>query len=171
MSHHAIIHPTAPIKSIECEAYEFPFRRAESDGTERWGKTTLIVSKVLAESETGLGYTYGASPIVQVVRSILAPAMIGTSAFDIQKLWLLMLERVRNAGRPGMISMAIASLDIALWDLKAKLLKLPLSVLLGQVRPAITAYGSGGFTSFSRAELEQQLNGWMKQGITRMKIK
>jgi len=164
-------HSLVPIQSIECEAYAFPFQKAESDGTETWDKTTLILTRIQAGGETGLGYTYGDPPTAQIVRSILAPAVMGQSAFDIQKLWFAMLERVRNTGRPGIASMAIASVDTALWDLKAKLLKQPLSVLLGQVRPAVAAYGSGGFTSLSKSELENQLDSWLELGITRVKIK
>ena len=67
--------------------------------------------------------------------------------------------------------MAIAALDIALWDLKARALGLPLYKLLGPYREAIPIYGSGGFTSYSEAELIAQLTGWAEAGITRVKMK
>jgi len=56
--------------------------------------------------------------------------------------------------------MAISAVDNALWDLKARLLDIPLVTLLGSVREAVPIYGSGGFTSYSQERLEEQLGGW-----------
>jgi L-alanine-DL-glutamate epimerase-like enolase superfamily enzyme len=62
--------------------------------------------------------------------------------------------------------------DTALWDLKARLLGLPLHRLLGAVREAVPVYGSGGFTSYDEARLREQLTGWVSgQRIPRVKIK
>src|SRR5207247_5705952 len=75
-------------------------------------------------------------------------------------------------GRPGLASMAIAALDSALWDLKAKLLEQPVARLIGTFREEVPVYGSGGFTSFSDERLAEQLDGWVHgQGILRVKIK
>ena len=67
--------------------------------------------------------------------------------------------------------MAISAVDIALWDLKARLLNVPLLTLLGAARKSVPIYGSGGFTSYSEKQLLDQLTGWVKQGITRVKMK
>jgi len=67
--------------------------------------------------------------------------------------------------------MAISAVDVALWDLKAKLLDVPLAQLLGPCRERVPVYGSGGFTSCSIAELERQLGGWVADGIPRVKMK
>jgi len=72
-------------------------------------------------------------------------------------------------GRPGIASMAIAAVDAALWDLKARLLDVALVTLLGAVRKAAPIYGSGGFTSYSREQLQKQLGGWVAEGIPRVK--
>jgi len=82
-----------------------------------------------------------------------------------------MWQKIRNLGRPGICSMGISAVDCALWDLKAKLLGLPLVSLLGQVRPGALLYGSGGFTSYSDRQLTQQLAGWAEQGIGAVKMK
>src|SRR5205823_12411941 len=76
-----------------------------------------------------------------------------------------------NLGRPGIVSMAISAVDSALWDLKARLLDLPLITLLGAAREAVQVYGSGGFTSYSNEQLTAQLGGWVEQGIPRIKMK
>ena len=85
--------------------------------------------------------------------------------------WNAMVARIRNLGRPGIVSMAISAVDIALWDLKARLLDLPLAILLGTVRKSVPIYGSGGFTSYPDIQLQRQLAGWVEQGISRVKMK
>jgi L-alanine-DL-glutamate epimerase-like enolase superfamily enzyme len=82
-----------------------------------------------------------------------------------------MVRQIRNLGRPGICSMAIAAVDVALWDLKARLLDLPLWRLLGAVRDSVPIYGSGGFTSYDDARLAAQLSGWVDRGIPRVKMK
>jgi L-alanine-DL-glutamate epimerase-like enolase superfamily enzyme len=61
--------------------------------------------------------------------------------------------------------------DIALWDLKARLLEVPLVTLWGNARVAVPVYGSGGFTSYTEAQLARQLSGWVKDGISSVKMK
>jgi L-alanine-DL-glutamate epimerase-like enolase superfamily enzyme len=78
---------------------------------------------------------------------------------------------LRNAGRPGVGSMAISAVDIALWDLKARLLGVPLVDVLDRKRDEAPIYGSGGFTSYSLERLAEQLAGWVEQGIPRVKLK
>jgi L-alanine-DL-glutamate epimerase-like enolase superfamily enzyme len=82
-----------------------------------------------------------------------------------------MAAQIRNAGRPGIGFMALSAVDIALWDLKARLLGLPLVTLLDEVHDAVPIYGSGGFCSYSLERLEEQLGGWVAGGIPRVKMK
>jgi L-alanine-DL-glutamate epimerase-like enolase superfamily enzyme len=82
-----------------------------------------------------------------------------------------MVRRIRNLGRSGIASMAIAAVDIGLWDTKARALGLPLHRLLGPVRDKVPVYGSGGFTSYTERELCEQLAGWVELGIPRVKMK
>lgn len=70
------------------------------------------------------------------------------SALDIPAVHDAMCRSVRNAGRPGIAACAISALDIALWDLKARLLELPLARLLGVREEQVPVYGSGGFTTY-----------------------
>jgi L-alanine-DL-glutamate epimerase-like enolase superfamily enzyme len=81
------------------------------------------------------------------------------------------VQAVRNLGRPGLASAALSAIDIAVWDLKARLLELPLTGLLPAFRDAVPVYGSGGFTSYSLPTLERQLSGWVADGMNQVKIK
>jgi L-alanine-DL-glutamate epimerase-like enolase superfamily enzyme len=83
-----------------------------------------------------------------------------------------MTRALRNAGRPGLGMMAVSAVDAALWDLKARLLGLPLDQLLGRARPAVEVYGSGGFVSLTDSELDDQLRRWTAElGVRAVKIK
>ncbi|HET7340143.1 MAG TPA: enolase C-terminal domain-like protein [Methylomirabilota bacterium] len=148
-----------------------PTDAPESDGTLAWDRTTLVVVEAVAGGRTGLGYTYADLATASLARDTLAPRVLGLDAFDVPGAWWTMARAVRNLGRRGIATMAIAAVDAALWDLKARLLDLPLATLLGRVRPRVDVYGSGGFTSYSQERLQQQLGGWAESGIRRVKMK
>jgi L-alanine-DL-glutamate epimerase-like enolase superfamily enzyme len=97
--------------------------------------------------------------------------VIGRNPLNIPETWSAMVRTIRNLGRPGICSMAISAVDSALWDLKARLLHLCVADLLGRAQPSIAAYGSGGFTSYSDAQLKRQLAGWIEAGLTKVKMK
>jgi L-alanine-DL-glutamate epimerase-like enolase superfamily enzyme len=159
------------IEDIRASAYTVPTDRPESDGTLEWDSTTVVVVEVAAEGRQGLGYTYGHEAIAEVISSALAPAINGRDALSPPAAWAAMQREVRNLGRQGLCAMAISAVDIALWDLRAKLLGLSLADSLGRFRDAIPAYGSGGFTSYTDAELREQLRGWAERGCRAVKIK
>ncbi|HEY1715773.1 MAG TPA: enolase C-terminal domain-like protein [Solirubrobacteraceae bacterium] len=160
-----------PISGLQARAYIIPTDEPESDGTLQWDSTTLIVATAQAGGQTGLGWTYGHAALAQVIDTDLAEAITGLSATDVPMAATAMAAALRNSGRPGMGSMAIAAVDIALWDLKAKLLSVPLAELLGRVHTRVPAYGSGGFTSYSDRRLRDQLSGWAAQGFGMVKLK
>ena len=152
-------------------AYTIPTDFPESDGTLQWNHTTIVIVEIHAGGKQGLGYTYADTATSELIRSLLAKIIEGKNALNVAACWQSMVERIRNLGRPGIVSMAIAAVDCALWDLKAKLLDLPLVTLLGQVREGVPIYGSGGFTSYSIEQLQKQLGGWARTGIARVKMK
>jgi L-alanine-DL-glutamate epimerase-like enolase superfamily enzyme len=82
-----------------------------------------------------------------------------------------MAAAVRNVGRPGVASCALSAVDVALWDLTARLLGLALADLLGRARDGVPGYGSGGFTSQSPEQLREQLGGWAAAGFGAVKMK
>jgi L-alanine-DL-glutamate epimerase-like enolase superfamily enzyme len=124
-----------------------------------------------AGNKVGLGYSYADAATATLIQKMLSEVVKGRDAMAPPSSWNAMVSRVRNLGRPGIASMAISAVDTALWDLKARLLNIPLVTLLGAVRKAVPIYGSGGFTSYSNQQLQEQLGSWVQQGITSVKMK
>src|SRR5512133_824279 len=129
----------------------------------------MVVAR--AGGERGHGWTYADAATACLARDLLAPKVTGREALDVEGAWLASIGAVRNLGRPGVASMAISAVDAALWDLRARLLGVPLFRLAGGAREAVDAYGSGGFTSYSVGRLRQQLGGWAEQGFRMVKMK
>ncbi|MDQ6841199.1 MAG: mandelate racemase [Actinomycetota bacterium] len=161
----------APVQELEVAAYTIPTDGPEADGTLSWDSTTIVVVHAHGGGEWGLGYTYCDGAAAKLVQSKLAGVIEGRDAMAPQAAWEAMVEQTRNVGRPGVTSMAIAAVDVALWDLKARLLGLPLCKLLGMAHDSVPVYGSGGFTSYSLERLADQLAGWVEERIPRVKMK
>jgi L-alanine-DL-glutamate epimerase-like enolase superfamily enzyme len=159
------------VDGLAVGAYTIPTDRPEQDGTLDWDSTTIVVVEARSGGHTGIGWTYGPEAAAALVASKLAQAVKGRSALDVQGAWAAMNETLRQAGQVGVAAMAISAVDVALWDLKAKLLDVCLADLLGRARPAVPVYGSGGLTSYSEAQLCAQLSDWVAQGIPRVKMK
>jgi L-alanine-DL-glutamate epimerase-like enolase superfamily enzyme len=161
-----------PVERVEARAYTIPTDAPEADGTLAWDATTIVVVHAHAGGVTGLGWTYGDASTATLISQTLAPLLAGSaSALSPRASWEALARKLRNIGRAGPGSMALAAVDTALWDLKARLLGLPLCDLLGAVRDAVPLYGSGGFTSYSVERLQQQLGGWADDGFARVKLK
>jgi L-alanine-DL-glutamate epimerase-like enolase superfamily enzyme len=159
------------VESLTVSAYTVPTDAPESDGTMKWDSTTMILAEATGGGERGLGYTYGDVSTGKLIESKLAAVARGQDAMNVQASWAAMQRALRNAGRPGVGAMAVAAVDVALWDLKARLLGLPLADLLGRFHGGVPVYGSGGFTSYSVERLREQLSGWVAAGIPRVKMK
>ena len=162
------------VASLEAAAYTIPTGRPEGDGTLAWDSTTWVLAWVRSDDPAlpyGLGWTYAPAAAVPVIHELLAGAVRGRDPLDVVGCWQAMVRAVRNAGRPGLVSMALSAVDTALWDLKARLLDVPLHHLFGAVRTAVPVYGSGGFTTDPVDHLRSQLRGWLEEGVPRMKMK
>jgi L-alanine-DL-glutamate epimerase-like enolase superfamily enzyme len=160
------------ISAVETAVYVIPTDAPEADGTLTWDKTTMVLVTARAGGEHGLGWSYASAGAQTVITEMLADVVTGRGAFDIAGAAEAMARQVRNIGRPGVAATAISAVDIALWDLKARLLGQPLTGLLGLARPDVPVYGSGGFTSYDDTRTRQQLSEWVeKERIPRVKIK
>jgi L-alanine-DL-glutamate epimerase-like enolase superfamily enzyme len=160
------------VERVTAAVYEIPTDQPEADGTLAWSKTTLVVANVTGAGQTGLGYTYATGACKPLIEGELSAAIVGQSVLDTGAAWQAMVRAVRNIGRPGLVSYAISAVDAALWDLKATLLGVSVSKLLGATRDAVPIYGSGGFTTYDDRAARAQLEHWVgDQRIPRVKIK
>ena len=165
---------TIPVEDMTAHAFEIPTDGPdgwEQDGTLTWSSTVLILVEARAAGSRGIGYTYGDVSVAALVESKLASAVTGADALAPPAAWRKMSAQLRNAGQPGPGAMAMSAVDIALWDLKARLLDQPLYRVLPTFRDEVAIYGSGGFTNYPLQRLTAQVSEWAAQGIPRMKIK
>ncbi len=161
-----------PITKVSARPYTVPTDAPEADGTFAWTSTTIVIVHISAGGCEGVGYTYSDATNATLINQTLGSVINGHDALDIAGAVRTMRHRVRNLGRAGLAATAISAVDAALWDLKAKLLDLPLARLLGSVRTEVPVYGSGGFTSYDNRRLCEQLSGWVEeQGCRWVKMK
>jgi L-alanine-DL-glutamate epimerase-like enolase superfamily enzyme len=160
------------ITGLEAAAYVVPTDAPEADGTLAWDKTTIVVATARGGGQEGTGWTYAAGAARTVISEVLSGVVVGRPAFDIPAVARDMARALRNVGRPGVGATALSAVDVALWDLKARLLGLPVTDLLGRASRSVAIYGSGGFTSYDEKQTREQLTGWVEgDGIPRVKIK
>lgn len=167
---------SAPVERLAVSTYVVPTESfgetvAESDGTAVWDSTGVVVVELEAGGATGLGYAYGSPAALEIIRSTLAGCVLGTDAMDATRTYWAMARALRNTGWGGVTATALSAIDVALHDLRGRLLEVSLVRLLGGARDEIEAYGSGGFTSYSIPQLQQQLGGWAADGFRAVKMK
>jgi L-alanine-DL-glutamate epimerase-like enolase superfamily enzyme len=170
----AAVRIECPVVSVDAQAYRIPTEQQpeESDGTLAWDSTTIVIVEIRAGDASGIGYTYADASAATLIRGLLKDALLNEDALQTAARYAGMYAKVRNNGREGITSMAISAVDIALWDLKGKLLQVPVSALFGAVRTRVPIYGSGGFTSYSEHRLREQLGCWVHEmEIPRVKMK
>jgi L-alanine-DL-glutamate epimerase-like enolase superfamily enzyme len=168
----AALHRIPTLSRLDTSVYRVPTDAPEADGTIAWDSTTMVLVEVIADTgDRGLGYSYTSQAAATVVHEILEPRLKDCCVYDVRGAWRTMVAAVRNVGRQGIAATAISAVDVALWDLKARLHNQPLFNLLGPARDAVPIYGSGGFTTYTDEQLTTQLGGWAAQGIPRVKMK
>jgi L-alanine-DL-glutamate epimerase-like enolase superfamily enzyme len=167
----SLLNEDITISKLDVYAYKIPTDAPEADGTATWNSTTLILVQLQAGGKSGIGYSYANEATAFFIDKTLKHLVLGKNAFDIPGINLFLTQQIRNSGTCGITMMAISAVDNALWNLKAKLLNVPLCLLLGKVKDEMLIYGSGGFTSYNKQQLQNQFSDWAKQGIRYMKMK
>lgn len=160
------------VESVEARTYAVPTDQPEADGTLQWSKTTVVVALVRAGGQTGTGWTYGSDACRTLISGKLAGVVTGSDPMTVGATNEAMVEQSRNLGRPGVGADAVSAVDIALWDLKARLLGMSLARLLGHHRTRVPVYGSGGFTTYDDERTRSQVEHWLGDlGVRGCKIK
>ncbi len=160
------------IDKIDVHCYEVPTATgAESDGTLRWNSTVVTVVELHADGITGLGYTYCHPAARTVIETKLSSILMEADPWMPERSWALMQVELRQLGHSGLAMMALSAVDIALWDLKAKLLDVCLADALPRFHESVAIYGSGGFTNLTDDQLREQVQDWARTGCHSIKIK
>jgi L-alanine-DL-glutamate epimerase-like enolase superfamily enzyme len=162
------------VDNFETSAFRIPTDGPdgrESDGTLEWDSTTLVLVELQAAGKTGIGFTYADEGVAKLIDAKLKKHVQGKNPLLVSSIWRVLRAELRNSGQRGAGAMAIAAVDIALWDLKAKLLELPLFLALNAFHDRVPVYGSGGFCNYPLDRLVAQVSAWAEQGIPRVKIK
>ncbi len=159
------------VTSGSVSVFTVPTDAAEADGTFAWTSTTMVLVELASGDTKALGYTYADEGTAKVAAKLVKELVVGSDVFRHAETLQRMLHGIRNLGETGTAMMAASAIDNALWDLRARVLGVPLVSLLGQVRTGIPVYGSGGFTTYTDKQLTAQLGGWAEQGFTMVKMK
>jgi len=135
----------------------------------------LFAEITTEQGHTGLGFSYSkraGGPAQYAHAKEVAEGIIGEDPNDIGKLYTKLLWAGASVGRSGVATQALAAIDIALYDLKAKRAGLPLAKLLGSYRDSVQTYNtSGGFLNATLDEVKARATQSIEEGIGGIKIK
>lgn len=133
-----------------------------------------IVRVRTASGFEGIVVTYhevGGEAMKELILRNMAPRLLGRDPFATDEIYADMLAYLRGVGRKGLMIGALSAVDIALWDLKGKILDMPLYRLLGGRETRIPVYASGGWTSYGDDELLDEVQGMVDRGYSMVKFK
>jgi len=146
-----------------------------ADSTRKVETIGLLVLRVTTDQGLeGIGITYhevGGEATRALIRRDIAPRLAGRDPFETDALWHELFHYLRGVGRKGLTFCALSAVDIALWDLKGKILGMPLHRLLGGNRRKVPVYASGGWTSYSDDELVAEMKAIVARGFRHLKFK
>jgi L-alanine-DL-glutamate epimerase-like enolase superfamily enzyme len=163
------------IGKIDVHLVSYPIANGFSDATrkvETIGYT--IVRLTTDQGLEGFGVTYhevGGEATKELILKNFKNILIGRSPFETEMIWQELVGYLRGVGRKGLMFCALSAVDIALWDLKSKILGLPLYKLLGGSKTKIPVYASGGWTSYSDDELVEEAKMMAARGYKMIKFK
>lgn len=169
--------PATEIKSVAVEHYQVPLAEVLSDA--KHGDHTffeLLVCRITCKNGVeGVGYTYtggsGGSAIFSLLADELKPFLVGKDATNIVAIWEDIYWKLHYVGRGGLVSFAQSAVDIALWDIRCKLLGEPLWKVAGGVSNQTRCYAGGIDLNFSEQKLLKNIQGYLDSGFNAVKIK
>ncbi|WP_316980284.1 mandelate racemase/muconate lactonizing enzyme family protein [Shumkonia mesophila] len=163
------------IRSAESWMLRFPSNRAAAERADE--EFELIgVTVVDSSGECGMGWTFtsdygGGAAIKALIDVLLLPKLSGREAHEVEVINSELFHFTHRLGY-GIASMAISAIDIALWDLRSRILGLSLSKALGQSRATVPCYGSGKASpSLSIEDLAELSAGYIRDGFRAVKIR
>ena len=167
------------IRSVEVCVARVPLANSVTFSTRNvQAREYCLVRVTSAEGHVGLGYSYAVNTsgriLAAAVEEAFAPRLIGQDSLRVEGLWRELYQEALLIGRTGAVMRALSALDIALWDLNARSVGLPLYKYLGAVvTDKVPAYGSGGYymAGKSNDDLAAEMMAFVKDGYDAVKIK
>ncbi|MBR8743300.1 mandelate racemase/muconate lactonizing enzyme family protein [Nocardiopsis sp. MG754419] len=159
------------VTKMAARAFRLPLRRAWDGGVDRNDIVVVRISTDTGLVGTGVSWTplIGAGAVESLINADLAPVVVGGAAHPSR--WEELLWHLREAGTSGLTLMALAGVDIALWDVQAKAAGVSLVELVGRRREKVAAYGSGVNLDYDTDDLTAQVRSWVEDGHRAAKIK
>ena len=139
-------------------------------------EVALLFAEITTEDgHEGLGFSYSkraGGPGQFAHAAEIAPELPGEDPSDIARIWTKLVWAGASVGRSGLSTQAIAAIDVALWDLKARRAGLPLAKLLGAHRDSVRCYNtSGGFLHAALDDVLEASDTALARGIGGVKVK
>ena len=163
------------IKDVEVHLVSTQAAAGLSDATRKVERVGMTVVRVRTDQGLeGVGVTYhevGGEAIKTLIQTDMAPRLVGCDPFDTEVIWRDFFGVFRGIGRKGLMFCALSAIDFALWDLKGKILGMPLHKLLGGGRSRIPVYASGGWTNYDDDQLVDEMKDMVAQGYFMVKFK
>lgn len=165
------------IKSVECQLFRVPLPEVLNDA--KHGDHThfelITTSITLDDGSRGTGYTYtggkGGHAIKAMIDHDITPALIGKEGVDVDGIYDFMEWHMHYVGRGGIVSFAVSTVDIALWDIKCKKAGQPLWKMVGGASNSCKAYCGGIDLQFPIPKLLANMEGYLAAGFNAVKIK
>ena len=134
-----------------------------------------IVKIICDDGMVGWGEAYGPPTVVKESINYIKQNIIGMNPLESDVIWSTLFRRVHDYGRSGVFVSAISAIDIALWDIKGKYYKLPVSTILGgSYREKIRPYATGLYFSDSKTLTDDLCNEaleYVNEGFKSIKMK
>jgi len=163
------------IKKVDVHLVSLPVPSGLADATRKVETVGITVVRVQTDDgHEGFGITYhevGGEAIKTLIMHDMAPRLIGRDPFDTEIIWRDFFAFFRGVGRKGLMFCALSAVDIALWDLKGKVLDMPLHRLFGGGRKRVPVYASGGWTSYDDDQLVAEMEDMVRHGYRMVKFK
>ena len=163
------------IKKVDVYLVSTPITGGFTDATRKVELVGYTVVRITTDQGLeGIGLTYhevGGEATRELILRNMTPRLIDRDPLEIEAIWQEFFHYLRGVGRKGLMYCALSAVDTALWDLKGKIVDLPLYKLLGGNKTKIPVYASGGWTSFSDDELVDEVKGMVARGYRMVKFK
>ncbi len=160
------------ITGITTKAFRWPRARPITNGKHTYTHVDFAITEITTDDGiTGIGLGSGGA-IEQATIARLTPMLLGEDPINVERLWHKMWVP-KLIGRRGLTTRAIATLDIGLWDIRAKAARLPLYKLLGGYRDRVPTYIAGGYYEEGKGhrELAKEMEDNIAMGARAVKMK